>query len=448
MNGPYNGPMNGPYFGPMNGPEEDAMPPNEEGGMKPPSGMGMPGGPAGYPGGPIAMGPGPSGMTPIGFNPISGLNPVGPGTYTNPVNPINPINPSGPTTIYPQPPPTGNGAACTTNAQCPGGSVCNAGTCGPAPTTTDPVSAGNAALFDTIKNVGLQNQLQGLLVAGLFQDGSVNMSPVDGKWHLYADAIQQNSGNGIKFLNATMVYQHTETLNYQVAAIQFNQTLPTNPSAYYIATQTAFRSDFGTTLPAYFATSVDNYRTNTVDYVDVQASLNNGHQPVLVGSGAAARYVTVFDNGSCTVNGTKLYTFTTPTTGAMAGIPSYAYLGGTKPTVSISPTTTADIAMNNTYSNGVYLGRRLTYIDTTSGQIASPSTLPSGQTAQLYLSGTMLVAQDSLYSNLFSKGSIMTFGSSQSRILGGIDSVLNNQDALSILGGTIPVGMPDGLFHS
>ena len=41
-------------------------------------------------------------------------------------------------------------------------------------------TAGNQALFDTIASQNLNTKLQGLLVAGLFNDGSVKLSPIDG----------------------------------------------------------------------------------------------------------------------------------------------------------------------------------------------------------------------------------------------------------------------------
>jgi len=298
----------------------------------------------------------------------------------------------------------------------------------------DPTAAGNAALFSTIQSMNLQSKLQGLLVAGLFQDGSVKLSPIDHQWHLYADAIQQNGSKDIQFLNATMVYNQPNTLNYQKVDMTFNQALPTTAGAYAIATQTAFRGDSGTGAPLYYAASVDNYRSNTVDCVDVRSSGGT-----LQLDTSSTRYNTVFANGRTTVNGTVLWDNNNGT---------YTYLGGLKPTLSFTGAGTASSGLNNTYANGVYLGRQVTYFDPNAQQIASQATLPAGVSAQQYFGGTYLVAQDTLYSNLFTNGPIMSFSSAQSRVLGGIDSIVNNQDASNILNGQMPIGAPDGLLHS
>ena len=57
------------------------------------------------------------------------------------------------------------------------------------------------------------------------------------------------------------------------------------------------------------------------------------------------------------------------------------------------------------------------------------------------------IVQDTLYSNLFTHGPIVAFGSFQSRVLGGVDAINNDQDAQALLHGQMPVGAPDGLFH-
>ena len=362
------------------------------------------------------------------FDPLSGTGiapgPGSDGTLGTPTA-TNPTGTPGPTSTTYNPLPTGNNPPPTTSG------------------TTDPTTAGNQALFATIQNMNLQTQLQGLLVAGLFQDGSVKLSPLDGQWHLYADAIQQAGTSAIKFYNATQVYNQPGTLNYQIATINFNQPLPTNSSAFTVATQTAFQGDYAATttgappIPTYFATAVDNYRSNTVDYVDVQASAG---RLALNNSPVAPRYVTLFDNGQCTVNGTVLWS---------ENLGVFSYLGGAKPTLAFS--TGAGIAnssLNNTYANGVYLGRQVTYIDPATGRIASRATIPAGVSPQQYFSGPYVVAQDTLFSNLFTHGPIVSFGSAQSRIFGGIDSIVNDQDALNLLNGSLPFGIPDGLFRS
>jgi len=398
--------------------------------MNPTSGANMP--PGTMPNGPTALGPEPttSGQ-PTTTEPITG-NTGGPVVTTS----FDPLSGTGFTPGSMNP--TGSAPPPITNPVPPTGNA-------PPPTTTgtmDPTTAGNQALFATIQNMNLQNQLQGLLVAGLFQDGSVKLSPIDGQWHLYADAIQQSGTSGVQFYNATQVYNQPNTLNYQVAKIIFNQPLPANPSAYTVATQTAFQGDTVTTglptAPAYYATSVDNYRSNTVDYVDVIAS--GGNLALNTTSPFGPRYYTAFNSGQCTVNGTTLWTNNN-------GVDTY--LGGQKPTLNYSTAYgSASSALNNTYANGTYLGRQVIYFDPATGQIATAASVPAGVSPQQYFSGTYLVAQDTLYSNLFTHGPIMSFGSSQSRIFGGIDSIVNDQDALSILNGAMPVGMPDGLFHS
>ena len=66
---------------------------------------------------------------------------------------------------------------------------------------------------------------------------------------------------------------------------------------------------------------------------------------------------------------------------------------------------------------------------------------------QQYFSGDALSAQDMLFSNLFHNGPIVFFGSAKSRVLGGIDSIVNNNDASDILTGRMATGMPDGLLR-
>jgi len=213
--------------------------------------------------------------------------------------------------------------------------------------------------------------------------------------------------------------------------------LPASPAAYTIATQTAFQgwnsSASPGTVGSYFAKSIDNYRSNTVDYVEVQASASG--LPLL--DPASNRYKPVYDNGQCIVNGTVLWS---ENNGA------YTYIGGSRPTLATSSNGNASIAWNNTYANGDYLGRQVVYFDPSTGQVASQATVPTTMSPAQYFGGTTLVAQDTLYSNLFTHGPIMSFASSQSRLFAGIDSILNDQDALSILNGAMPTGMPDGLI--
>jgi hypothetical protein len=352
------------------------------------------------------------------FNPLSGTgldkpqdprDPTSPGTYTGT---------TGPTDLY-KPPPSGD-----TVYQ---------------PNGLDPTQVGNQALFDTINSVGLMSKLQGLQVADLFKDGSVKMGP-DGQFHLYADAIQSVGGDGVKFYNATMLPGQPGTLNYQVASIKFNQPLPLTPGGYQQATLSAFRGDYGTTMPTYYATDISNYRSNTLDYVDVQ-----GHQGTLVlqGTGSQQRYVTDFADGRCVVNDVTLWS-------RNAGV--YSYLGGAAPTLAGSPTpgmANSDLANKYTPTTGnpITFGRHVTYFDPTTNRIVSATSVPSTISPQNYLSGPDLVVQDTLFSSLFRKP-IVFFGSSQSRIFGGMDSIVNNSDALDLLNGNLPVGMPDGLIRS
>jgi hypothetical protein len=299
---------------------------------------------------------------------------------------------------------------------------------------TDPSTIGNQALFDTIRSVNLNTQLQGLLVAGLFQDGSVKLGP-DGLWHQYADAIQLAAPNQVQFLNATMIANQPNTLNYQTASMTFNAALPTTMSALALATQTAFRGDTTGIMPGYYVTDLVNYRTNTVDYVQVNATGG-----ALYLDATANRYVTKFDDERCVVNGTTLYHITS------LGPPTY--LGGSAPVATYSVNSgMANIDYRNTYSNGVFLGRHVTFFNPDNQQIANLGMAGSTGNAQGLLGGPMLVVQDTLISNLFTKGPIISFASAQSRILGGIDSVVNNGDAASILTGQLPVGMPDGLLR-
>src|SRR5258708_27437271 len=86
---------------------------------------------------------------------------------------------------------------------------------------------GLQALYDTIRSKALDDKLQGILVANLFQDGGVALG-ADGQFHLYADAVVQAGDPGIQFLNATMLNGQPDTLNYQRTTLTFNQPLPTD----------------------------------------------------------------------------------------------------------------------------------------------------------------------------------------------------------------------------
>ncbi len=330
--------------------------------------------------------------------------PNGPPLVSNPLN--NPYGPTpfqGPNPFLPPPIPSGDGGS---------------------PTTLNPADP-LQALKDEINRQNLASQLQGVLVGGLFQDGAVKVGP-DGQLHQYADAIVQNGSDGIKFMNATMVSGRPGTLNYQTTTIRFNQNLP---SDYTLATRTAFRSD--STMPTYYATDVDNYRSNTVDYLDVKASQGSPHF-----SAPENRYVTKFDQQKAEINHTVLYDCVS--TGC-------TYLGGSAPSVSLAPFGGANVELKNQYSNGVFVARHVTYSDDHQ-QIPSLSNVPAGSSPKGYL--TELNVHDVLVSNLFTHGPILSFGSSQSRILSGVDSILTNADAQQILTGHIPEGVPDGLFRS
>src|SRR5262249_50798899 len=81
-------------------------------------------------------------------------------------------------------------------------------------TTTNPIADPLQALKDEIQRQNLSSKLQGILVAGLFQDGAVKIGP-DGQLHQYSDAVVQNGSDGITFQNATMISGLPNTLNYQ-----------------------------------------------------------------------------------------------------------------------------------------------------------------------------------------------------------------------------------------
>jgi hypothetical protein len=347
--------------------------------------------------------------TSTSFNPLTGT------PYEQPPVADDPSKISGPTNIY-SPPPSGD----TTVS---GSSL-------------DPRTAGTQALYNTIEAQNLHSQLQGLLVADLFRDGGVRLSPIDGQWHLYADGVQQNGPDGVKFYNATMMYNQPGSLNYQIAAIKFNQPLPLLPSAFNIATQTAFRSDFGAAPPAYFATDFDNLRWHGGDYVRVTGAGGGAFYDATVN-----RYFTKYADTQATVNGTQLYHATG------AGI---TYFGGAAPVTTYSNSGIADASIINTYgttaTGQITFGRRVTYFND-AGQIANSGNIPSGLQPLDYFAGTTLTAQDMLFSNLFTRGPMVAFGSAQSRLLGGIDSIVNQNDARDILNGKLVVGVPDGLLR-
>lgn len=332
------------------------------------------------------------------FNPLSGAS------VENPP-------PSGPTALNPYgPPPTGN-------------------------TTTlgNPTTLGTQALRDTILSRNLQTQLQGLLVAGLYQDGSVKLGP-DGLWHQYADSIHLSAPDQVEFLNATMIANQPNTLNYQKVWMKYNVSLPTTMSGLAAATQSGFRGDSAGNLPSYYVTDFTNYRTNTVDYVQVTGSAGN---PILDSS--LSRYITKFSNESCVVNGTTLYNTASGVT---------TYLGGAAPTAAYHiGSGQANVDYRNTYNNGIFLGRHVTYFNPDVQQMADPSMAGTTSNSLSFLGGSTLVTQDTLVSNLFTKGPILSFASTQSRILSGIDSVHGSGDASAILSGQLPVGLPDGLLR-
>lgn len=294
----------------------------------------------------------------------------------------------------------------------------------------DTHSVGVQALFDTIRAKALDDRLQGLLVASLFQDGGVSLG-ADGQFHQYADAVAGIGDRGIQFLNATMLSGQPDTLNYQRTTLTFNQSLP---SDYTLATRTAFRSD-GPTFPTYWATDVENIRSNTVDALTVQA--NNG-TPVFKSD--LNRYVTVFSNETATIS--------TPD----ASVTLYqrqdgntTYLGDTPPTVEVLNNGNAHTTIRNTYANGVVVERNVAYVDS-AGNGVSLDNLPSNSAPRDYLAS--LYVQDTLSCSLFVKGPITTFGTAQSRLLAGLDAVSTDKDATDVLaGGPLP-GAPDGLLHN
>lgn len=360
------------------------------------------------PNGPPTTRPGPGQPPPpppnwnnTSFNPLSGTGLE------------NPPPPNGPAPFNPySPPPTGN-----TNTT----------------TLGDPSTLGTQALMDTIRAQNLQTQLQGLLVAGLYQDGSVKLGP-DGLWHQYADSINLTAPDQVEFLNATMIANQPNTLNYQKVWMKYNTTLPTSITTLAAATRTGFRGDPLGASPSYYVTDFSNYRTNMVDNVTVTGS---GGNPIF--DSAISRYVTKFSNENCKVNGTTLYS----TVGA-----NTTYLGGAAPTAQYNiGSGQANVDYRNTYSNGVFLGRHVTYFNPDTQQMANLSMAGGTANALSYLGGPTLVTQDTLVSNLFTKGPILSFASAQSRIFSGIDSVHGTGDASAILNGQLPVGLPDGLLR-
>src|SRR5258705_88890 len=108
-------------------------------------------------------------------------------------------------------PPPGSPPSPTTNPPPPGGST----------TGTNPTQIGLTALIDTMNSQGLQNIAQSILVADLFQRNEVRLDPLTGQYRQFADAVASSGSDGIRFMNATMIPGHPETLNYTVAYTKF-----------------------------------------------------------------------------------------------------------------------------------------------------------------------------------------------------------------------------------
>lgn len=261
----------------------------------------------------------------------------------------------------------------------------------------------------------------------------------DGNLRQYEDYISKTGPNQVTFVNATMVDQHPETIGYQTTAITFNAALPAN---FTNATQTAFGSP-GLASPAYYATTVDSNRTNTVDGLSMQSY--NGHS-VYNNNPGAPYWNTVFDTEMASLKnttGVKIL-WTRDTSNGFLQLPATSFRTSAHPTIQVTNVPgSADVAIEDIFADGTTLTRRLQFADA-NGVLGTQGQIPAGSNAFQYLSS--LYVTDTLTSNAFSKGPIVNFGSAQSMFMAG---TLGVKDPVAVLNGSGGlISAPDGLVSN